>query len=242
MTSQCSQCPLRATGAFAEMTPAQLEATQRFKTSEVSVIAGADVLSQGQKSDYLYTVLRGMGLRQVTLPDGARQVIGFVLPGDFLGLQAGVMGEMGHSVVATTDMMLCRFRREDLWALFGTCPERAYDITHLAAREEHMLGEALAVLGQKPALERVAWALHKLFTRLTGLGLGSDGVVALPFRQQDLADALGLSLVHTNKTLAKLRDTGVANWTGRRLVVPDPSALLELSDVPQADLPPRPLI
>ena len=71
----------------------------------------------------------------------------------------------------------------------------------------------------------VGWALLKLFQRMQGLGLGENRRVPLPFRQQDLADALGLSLVHTNKTLARLRSEGVANWSNGHLTVPDAEAL-----------------
>lgn len=215
---------------------------QTLKTGERHVRAGQNVLSAGEDSDMLYTVLDGLGLRSVPLPDGERQVVGFVLPGDFLGLQAGVMNEMDHSVTATTDMILCCFPKTRLWDLFRNCPARAYDITHLAAREESLLGEALSVIGQKAATERVAWALHKLFVRLRRIEPSSGNAVALPYRQQDLADALGLSLVHTNKTLARLRDQGLADWSARRLVVPDPDRLYAETGLDADAYLPRPLL
>ncbi|MGR3435173.1 MAG: Crp/Fnr family transcriptional regulator, partial [Shimia sp.] len=181
-----------------------------------------------------------------TLVDGHRQVIAFVLPGDFIGLQAGVMDVMTHSVEATTPMRLCTFNRSDLWTMFTAQPQRAFDMTHLAAREEHILGETLAVIGQFGAMEKISWALWRFYERLEALGLATGGngnEVPLPFRQQDLADALGLSLVHTNKTLAKLRAAGVLIWADGKLTVLDEDRLMELGKIDGAvELPKRPLI
>ena len=98
-------------------------------------------------------------------------------------------------------------------------------------------------MGQRPAIERVAWAFMHLFRRIDALGLaeGRD-TIPLPFRQQDLADALGLSLVHTNKTLAKLRERQVATWSGGLLRISNLEALSRIAAVSPAPPSPRPLI
>lgn len=199
-----------------------------FKVGELVIDAGTPILIEGSNSPQLYTVLEGMGLRYKLLENGRRQVTSFVFPGDFLGLQAGVMGEMQHSVESSTAMTLCVFDRTELWSLFKADAARAFDLTWIAASEEHFLGEALLTIGQRGARERVAWALLKLYRRCDGLGLANGGAVPLPFRQQDLADALGLSLVHTNKMLSGLRASQVASWTDGRLQVFDFEALVAI--------------
>lgn len=218
--------------------------TQRFKSGEMEVEPGTQLFVEGSQAAQVYTVLSGMGLRYKTLPDGRRQVVNFVMPGDFIGLQAGVMGEMHHAVESTTSMTLCVFNRHDLWTLFQSNPERAFDLTFLAAVEEHLLGEALSRLGQHPARVRVAWALYRIHARADASDLcAADGSCGLPYRQQDLADALGLSLVHTNKTLAALREEGLASWANGRLHVPQPEKLAEIGMVDQfSTIRPRPLI
>lgn len=242
MAVDCAACPLRAKTAFLPFTADELAFMQRFKTAETVVSPGAYVLHQGQRSDRLYTVLAGTGLRSRLTPDGARQVVNLILPGDFIGLQAAVMDEMGHSAQAVTELRLCVFDRAGLWQLFEHHPERAYALTRLATMEEHFLGDALATVGQKPALERVAWGLARYYQRCDALGLVRNGRCALPVRQQDLADALGLSIVHTNKTLARLRITGVLTWKDGWLVLHDRQSLSDLVgwDIRPAD--PRPLI
>jgi CRP-like cAMP-binding protein len=98
------------------------------------------------------------------------KVINFVFPGDFMGLQAGMLGEMGHSVEARTHMRMCVFNRSDFWTFFRSNPSRAFDITWLAAIEEHFLGETLATVGQRTALQAVSWAMLKFFERGNGAG------------------------------------------------------------------------
>lgn len=215
---------------------------QSFKTGELKADQGTEILAEGASSTQLYTALTGMGVRYKTLADGRRQVVGFVLPGDFVGLQSGVMGEMQHSVEATTEMTLCVFNRSDFWSLFKSQPKRAFDMTHLAAREEQLLGEALVAVGQMNGVTRVAWALYRFYQRLRGLGLAKNGRVPLPYRQQDLADAVGLSLVHTNKTLTRLREAGVATWQDEALVVHKELELARLGNVEPGQVSSRPLI
>lgn len=242
MGVDCRRCPLRKRRLFDEMTEEELRFMLGFKTGELSIAAGATVLLQGTSSPQLFTVLSGLGLRYHTLENGRRQVINILFPGDFVGLQASVMGELGHSVEAVTPMVLCAFQRNDLWRLFRHHPDRAYDLTWIAAADRQFLGETLASLGQRSALERVAWALLRIYQRLEAVGLGDKGFAPLPLRQQDLADALGLSLVHTNKTLAKIRSRQLARWQDGELYISDIEALAEIALVELEPLPVRPLI
>lgn len=237
MPVKCKNCPLRKKKIFDKMTDAEVRFMQSFKAGELEVEAGTTLMMEGSNSPQLFTVLQGMGLRYKTLEDGDRQVINFILPGDFLGLQAGVMQEMQHTVEASTDMLLCVFDRKSLWHLFEHFPERAFDLTWLAAVEEHLLGESLAILGQMSGIERVARAFVRLNDRCDALDLKQGAFIPLPFKQQDLADALGLSLVHTNKTLKKLRDQSVASWSNGRLEVVNYDRLCEIAQLDPAREP-----
>ena len=241
-TTKCADCPLRSRRLFKPFTPETLAFMQAFKTGEMVIEPGTPLLSEGSSTPQVYTALSGLGLRYKTLHDGGRQVISFVMPGDFIGLQAGVMGEMKHSVEATTEMTLCVFDRSSIWNLFKSEPERAFDLTWIAAIEEHFLGESLAALGQQSGRERVAWALVRLYKQLSALDLRKKNSVPLPYRQNDLADALGLSLVHTNKILSRLRLGGLAIWTNGVLTVPSLPALAAVSGEDAEAEPVRPLI
>lgn len=242
MSTKCSNCPIRHLPLFDPLSPSDIEFMEKFKVGEMKMEPGAPILAEGANTPQIYTALSGMGLRYKLLENGRRQVIGLVLPGDFVGLQAGVMNKMTHSVEATTAMTLCVFDRSELWSLFRTYPARGFDLTWLAANEERFLGEALAALGQREAYELLAWALARIWRKLEALEMTSGPTAPLPYRQQDLADAMGLSLVHTNKTLAKLRNADLAFWADGKLTVPDIGALEEAGLCRDEALRKRPLI
>lgn len=242
MVTDCKNCPLRQHDIFQPMSKEEVEKTQKFKSGELSVDAGTPILMEGSNAPQIYTALRGMGLRYKIMPDGRRQVVNFIFPGDFIGLQAGLIGEMGHSVEASTHMKLCVFDRKDFYDFFRNSTARAFDVTWLAASEEHFLGETLATVGQRSALSGVAWALTQLFMRGDARNMVQNDTMPLPFRQQDLADALGLSLVHTNKTLARLRERQLANWSDHKLIIHDLEELAAVAEMELDDLKPRPLI
>lgn len=215
---------------------------QRFKVGELVVDAGAPILMEGSNSPQLFTALHGMGLRYKFLENGKRQVVNMIFPGDFIGLQAGIMGEMGHSVEATTKMTLCVFNRSAIWNFFKDNPERAFAITWLAAIEEHFLGDTLATVGQRDALQSVSWALVKMFIRGRALGMIHNSQMPLTYRQQDLADALGISLVHTNKMLAVLKSRQLAHWSDGVLSISDIDALAEIALLDDISVQKRPIL
>jgi CRP/FNR family transcriptional regulator, anaerobic regulatory protein len=130
---------------------------------------------------------------------------------------------------------LCVFPRAKLYELYSQFPTLAFDITWLASREEQLIDEHLVSLGRRTALERTAFLLLALYTRAQELKLGNEGTVQFPFTQQHLADALGMSLVHTNKTLKRLLATRAISWKGRMFEVHDRDALAVVAgdDVPK---------
>lgn len=176
------------------MTADDVAAMQRFKVGELVVDAGTPILLEGSSSAQLFTALHGTGFRYRHLENGERQVINLVFSGDFLGLQAGLMDKVGHSVEAKTKMTLCVFNRSELLSYIKSNPERGFELGWLAAVEEHFMGETLTAVGQRTAIQAIAWALVRIYKRLTAVQSIGEGVIRFPFTQRDIADALGLSL------------------------------------------------
>jgi len=225
----CELCPLRKRESLREFTAEELAYVKDFKVDELRVDPGASFLREGTRSDFLYTVLHGWAFRYKMLDDGRRQILNYALPSDMVGLQGTLMGEMEHSVEALTPLTLCVFPRQKLWDLYARFPSLAFDITWLAAREEQLLDEALVSVGRRSALERTAYVLLHLYTRAEEAGLAKNGAVQFPFTQQHLADTLGMSLVHTNKTLKRLLQSRAVRWERRNFHVADRAALVEIA-------------
>jgi CRP-like cAMP-binding protein len=225
----CKKCPLRGLPHFREFAADELEFVERFKTGELAVDAGSTILVEGSHSAHLFTVLTGWGFRYKMLEDGRRQILNYVLPGDLIGLQGTVMGEMQHSVEALSQITLCVFERNKLMALYNEHASLAFDLTWIAAREERILDEHLLSIGRRSALERAAYLLAYLYQRASALKL-FNGRSFLPITQQHIADTLGLSIVHTNKTLKKLASRGFIRWQERGCDVLDGRALAGLAE------------
>ncbi|MBU0583195.1 MAG: Crp/Fnr family transcriptional regulator [Alphaproteobacteria bacterium] len=225
----CEKCPLRPLEVFRDFEDQELDFISTFKTGELSVEKGSTVLVEGNHSAHLYTVLSGWGFRYKLLPDGRRQILNFVMPGDMIGLQGSLLGEMQHSVEALSPMLLCVFERDNLFGLYRKHPGLAFDITWIASREERMLDENLLSLGRRSAIERAAYLLAFIHSRAKSVGLkgGSPNEVAIS--QQHIADTLGLSLVHTNKTIRKLIDRKLISWRDRGCEIADLEGLMKLS-------------
>jgi CRP-like cAMP-binding protein len=235
----CEKCPLRDNPCLRDFSAKELEFVREFKSGELNVAAGTNVLLQGTNSAHLYTVLSGWAFRYKTLPDGRRQILNYALPADLIGLQGSLNDEMQHSVEALTDIKLCVFPREKLWALYKDYPTLAFDVTWLAAREEQILDDYLLSVGRRTSLERVAYLLLHLYYRAEYAGLAKNGVVQFPFTQQHLADTLGLSLVHTNKTLKRLISTKTVSWKERRFALVDGDALSKIASFEPPKQPQR---
>jgi CRP-like cAMP-binding protein len=164
------------------------------------------------------------------------------MPGDLIGLQAAMFDAALHGIEALTNVELCVLPRRKVWGLFGKAPALAFDVTWLGSREESLVDENLTSVGRRTALERIAALLLKLYKRADVLGLVTDGTFAFPLTQQHIADALGLSLVHTNKTLARLRELGMFTQGNGSLKLTNPRVLARVAQYFDEEIPLRPLI
>lgn len=243
MQLSCYECALRPCGMFKPITAEELSTINEMKKQHVALAAGATIVRAGEDSPQLFTLYSGWAFRFKTLPDGRRQILNFLLPGDLIGLQAAMFDAALHGIEALTDVQLCVLPRRDVWALFGTMPGLAFDVTWLGAREESIVDENLVSVGRRTAAERVAALIVALYKRVKLLGLvDDDDSFDFPLTQQHIADALGLSLVHTNKTLAKLRRMGMFATRNGTLTLINPRVLERVALFFDEEMPRRPLI
>lgn len=240
--TDCPSCPFRQNRQFRDFDGEQLKFVTRFKSGELHVDAGTTILVEGSHSAHLYTVLRGCAFRYKLLEDGRRQVLNFAMPGDLVGLQGMLMGDMQHSIEALTPLTLCIFERARFNDLYRNHPDLAYDVTWIAAREERILDEHLLSVGRRNALERSAYLIAFLHRRGTRSGFLARKPHVLPVTQQLLADTLGLSVVHTNKTLRKLSERNLIAWRNRGCEVKDADGLSRLAGWIDDDEPMRPFL
>lgn len=238
----CDNCPLQGVAGLRPLTAAQIEFMLGFKQGEVYVAKGGQMLSQGVVSPHLYTLLQGVVFRFKTLEDGRRQIVNYLFPGDMIGLQGAMEDPLAYGIEALTEARVCIFQRERFLELFGIHPRLGFDVAWLAARQESSLDEHLTSVGRRSARERIAYLALFLFLRGRATGLAGRTYLNLSLTQAQIADTIGLSVVHTNKTLQALRKSSVIEWTADRIGIHDLEAAISFAkyDVPVES--PRPFI
>lgn len=239
----CRECRLQQCPGLRPLDPAQLLYMERFKQGETRLVRGDIQIAQGATVMGLHTIYSGVLLRYLTLEDGRRQIVNFMFPGDLVGLQGVFAEPSSHTIEALTDARLCNFTRSDFHRLIVEHPELGYDMTWLAAKEERSLEEHIVSLGQRTARERVVYLAVWLLDRALGTGVAqADNVLNLPITQAQIGDMLGLSLVHTNRTIKGLEREGLLHWKGRGLTIPDMDAACEVAHFSRAREHVRPFI
>jgi len=241
-TTACAACPIRSLKAFREFTPEELAFVERFKLGELTVKAGSHIFLEGHDSPHLFTVLNGWILRYKLLENGHRQVLNFALRGDFLGLQNVLFDKMLHSVQALSDVRLCVFSRERVWELFSGHAGLAFDMTWMASREESMIADHLVAVGQQPAVERIAYIFLHIFQRARRAGMLHGRKLHVPITQEHIADIMGLSVVHTNKSIRALRERKLIDWRRSTLTILDEQKLIDLTGFNPDDQRARPFL
>jgi len=193
---------------------------------------GAEIQTQGALIRKSRVILSGWAGRQRFLPSGRRQIFEFLLPGDLIGLC-----HRPHARAMATTVALSPLETADAGPLRDAIEGRHAPRTGLAravelggAEEEARLLDHIVRLGRLSALERVAHLLLELHDRLRRVGLAVDWRFQLPLTQETLADAVGLSLVHLNRTLGELRRERLIELSGGRAHILQPELLRVTAD------------
>jgi len=208
----------------------ELAVLERLHQRRRSFVAGRDLVHQGQTDQAAYILASGWVCSYKLQPDGTRQIVDFQIAGDFLGLRSVLLRTSDHSFEPIVDIQAVEVLASDLLDAFEQTPRLATAILWAASRDEAMVVEHLVGMGQRDAEARMAHLLLELGAKLALVGLGSKAGYACPLTQYHLADALGLSAVHVNRVLRKLREDGLATFRNGRVTFDDFDRLAALAD------------
>ncbi len=190
------------------------------------------VLSKGQsltkRDDTLSLVLTGWACRYKILDDGRRQITSFILPGDFTSIRACLFGVSDFETETLTACNVVKISAHKLINLFKEHPRLAAALTWGAAREGAMMTERVVSLGRRNAKERMAHLFLELQWRLQNVGMQDGQVNEFPITQDIIADCLGLSIVHVNRTLQEMRKEDLLLCRKGHILLKDPQRLGEI--------------
>ncbi|HNP27230.1 MAG TPA: Crp/Fnr family transcriptional regulator [Nitrosomonas sp.] len=187
-------------------------------------------LNQGDVQKNCYIVTKGWAYRFDELSDGNRQIINYYLPGDIISPFAVVMPKANYSVASITRLEVCVFEPDYLVELFATQPKLGLLYGWMLGRDDSLVAEHVVRVGRRSAYKRTAHLLLELFYRLKIIGETEDKTFSMPISQNLLADTLGLSFVHMNRTLRKLRMDNLISITSNEVILLDIDRLKQLAE------------
>ncbi|SMC39213.1 Crp/Fnr family transcriptional regulator [Rhizobium sp. RU36D] len=195
---------------------------RKFATEE-------DLVVEGERPNSSTLILSGFAARYRVLEDGKRQITALHVAGDFVDLHAFPLKTMDHSVVALSTCQVAYADHADIRALTETRPHLTRLLWLSTVIDGAIHREWIVAMGRRSKKAHLAHLICELYMRLSVVRLVTDQSFYFPLSQAVVADALGLSVVHVNKTLQKLRSDNVVTWTDRTITVLNWEKLTEIA-------------
>lgn len=219
---QCNDCPIRHRAVCARCESDELERLEQAKYYR-NFEAGQTIAWAGDEMSFVASVVRGVATLSQTMQDGRTQMVGLLLPSDFIGRPGRKTS--AYDVTAVSDVTLCCFRRKPFEQLLASTPHIAERLLTMSLDELDAAREWMLILGRKTAREKIASLLAIIARREAAAGLvASKGMVAidLPLTREAMADYLGLTLETVSRQISALKGEGIIVLDGkRRILVPD---------------------
>lgn len=223
----CSDCPIRHRAVCARCEPDELTLLEDIKYYR-SYEPGQTVAWAGDKMDFVASVVSGAATLTQTMEDGRRQMVGLLLPSDFVGRPG--RHSVSYDVSAVSQLVMCCFRKAPFEKLIQTTPHIAERLLEMTLDELDAAREWMLVLGRKTAREKIASLLSIIARRDVLLEAGGSRSLTfdLPLTREAMADYLGLTLETVSRQVSALKRDGVIVLEGKRRVhVPDIDLLME---------------
>ncbi|GGI32990.1 nitrogen fixation regulation protein FixK [Bradyrhizobium guangdongense] len=221
----CSDCAVRGFAVCASLDPAELGEFEHLGR-RVHFATGETVFSEEDITTSFFNLLEGVMRLYKLLPDGRRQIVGFALPGDFLGMN--MSGRHNFSADAIGAVTACQFAKVPFSRFIEDRPHLLQRINELAIRELSQARDHMVLLGRRSADEKVATFLLGWRERLIALK-GSSNTVPLPMSRQDIADYLGLTIETVSRTFTKLERHGAIEIIHGGICLRDPARVEALA-------------
>ncbi|MFL0561690.1 Crp/Fnr family transcriptional regulator [Sphingomonas sp. 179-I 2A4 NHS] len=223
MSSRVSLAGTRI-GASPLLSREERQALEGAALTSRSVSTGQDLMREGEAADRLHVIVDGWACRYLTTRDGARQISALLVPGDTVNLDVLAFGRSGYGVRALTAAKVLAIPRERALALAAQHAGIVRTFALLAFTENAIVSQWTLCIGRLSARQRLAHLLCELSVRLEG-SEGDESSFGLPVTQEQLADVLGLTSVHVNRTIQQLRTEGLIVTGNCTITIPNVSRL-----------------
>ncbi len=228
VSHNCRSCPARARSACAGAAADELDRLAGLVTPQ-QLMQGDTLIEEGDEATHVFTITAGSMKIYKLLPDGRRQVTGFLFQGDFLGLAFNDC--YTYSAEALTDTTVCRFARPAFESFVEDRPAMERRLRIMASNELAAAQDQMVLLGRKTAQERVASFLLSLVYRQERLGREGKAI-RLTMTRNDIADYLGLTIETVSRSFSALRGLGIIELDSSTLVrIPNRARLAAIAEI-----------
>lgn len=211
--------------AFSDMEKRRLD--DLVSRNQINHAPKEDIIGDGEHSANCHVVLSGLACRYKILPDGRRQIMAFLIPGDLCDAEIFVLKVMDHGVAAIIPTRTALVSGEDMRGLLRETSSLGEALWWGTMTDLGVLRERIIDHGRRTAYVRTAHLLYELLVRYRMVELAKDNRFGFPITQTDLADATGLTPVHANRTLRRLKADGLVDFSGGVVAVLDAPRLKE---------------
>ncbi|MCY4335442.1 MAG: Crp/Fnr family transcriptional regulator [Litoreibacter sp.] len=208
----CSKCPIRHRAVCARCDTDELELLDGMKSYQ-TIAAGEPIIWRGDELTHFSSVVAGIASLSRTLEDGRIQMVGLLLPSDFIGRPGRETVEF--DVTAVSDVTLCRFERKPFENLVEDVPHISQRVMEMALDELNAAREWMVLLGRKTAREKIATFLDMVIRRDT-TPLHGAGSHSLPLTREEIANFLGLTLETVSRQLSAMKKEKILTFSDRR--------------------------
>lgn len=203
---------IRKLRAFRSLSEDETASINTLEKTTFSLHAGDEFIRQNTNYRELYIIISGWAAREKCIENGRRQIVNFVLPGDFACFNACLFKRSSHTVRAITELRAARVKRRQVLDLMAQNPGLALAFHWANSCEKSLLEERVASLGRRDAAARIAHLILELWYRLKVVGLANRREFHVPLTQALIADATGLTQVYVNRTLKRLQREGAITF------------------------------
>ena len=218
----------------------KLSGFANLSAGEVAVLAGLtagpatyaakyDLIREGDRPGPVFVVLEGWACRYKILPNGARQILAYLMPGDACDLHVGLLAEMDHSIQTITPALVATIERVEMDEVMNKHRGIAKAMYLSQLIDEGTMRAWITSMGRRASIERVAHLMCELYLRARNVGLTLETRFALPLSQSLLADSLGMTPVHLNRVMKELRTSGAMTLQRGSLIIEDPVRLIRIA-------------
>ncbi|MFW2828941.1 Crp/Fnr family transcriptional regulator [Sphingomonas sp. ID0503] len=192
--------------------------------------AGDMLIDEEEQPSQVHLLIEGWAFRHKALPDGRRQIVGYLIPGDLCDIHVFVLKRMDHALSLLSDATIGLIEADTMIGLIDEHPRIARALTWSTLVDEATLREWLVNIGRRDPYARVAHLLCEMWLRMRAVGLAADRRLDLPLTQTELGDTVGLTPVTVNRVLQRLRREQLITLSDRVLTILDAPGLMQASD------------